>query len=51
MAKMKDSLLNAVKAAAEKSLKRDANSTTCYSIYQPKAPAGLERFKKTEKDV
>ncbi len=31
--------------AAEKALRRDANSTTCLGIYQPKAPTGLKRFK------
>lgn len=37
------------KKIAEKALKRDANSTTCAAIYQPKAPANLERFKKISK--
>lgn len=32
--------------AAEKALRRDANSTTCFGIYQPKVPAELKRFKK-----
>lgn len=31
---------------AEKALRRDANSTTCISIYQPKVPSELKRFKK-----
>ena len=31
--------------AAEKALRRDANSTTCLGFYQPKAPAALKRFK------
>lgn len=31
--------------AAEKALRRDANCTTCVSIYQPKAPVKLKRFK------
>lgn len=34
------------KQAAEKALRRDANQTTCNIIFQPKAPAGLDRFKK-----
>lgn len=34
------------KTVAEIALKRDANSTTCNAIYQPKVPAGLNRFKK-----
>ncbi len=39
----------AAKAAAESALKRDANRTTCYAIYQPKAPASLSRFKNHQK--
>lgn len=34
------------KQAAEKALRRDANQTTCVVLYQPKMPAGLNRFKK-----
>lgn len=34
------------KNAAEKALRRDANQTTCVVLYQPKAPVGLNRFKK-----
>lgn len=34
------------KIAAEKALRRDANQTSCAVLYQPKAPAGLTRFKK-----
>lgn len=37
---------NVAKKSAEKALKRDANSTTCWGVYQPKAPANLDRFKK-----
>ncbi len=40
-----------VKIVAEKSLRRDANSTTCTAIYQPKVPASLSKFKKTDKSV
>lgn len=29
-------------------LKRDANSTTCFAIYQPKAPGKLESLKKSK---
>lgn len=36
------------KKAAEHALRRDANRTTCLSIYQPKAPAGLKRFKNSK---
>ncbi len=42
-------LTNMVKMIAEASLKRDANQTTCSIIFQPKAPAGLQRFKKAQK--
>ena len=38
-------LAEVARKAAEKVLRRDANSTTCFRIYQPKAPAELERFK------
>jgi hypothetical protein len=40
----------AAKAVALHALKRDANSTTCLAIYQPKAPVNLSLFKK-HKDV
>lgn len=49
MTKSKKIIAKVAKFAAEKSLSRDANSTTCAAIYQPKAPLGLDRFKKTEK--
>lgn len=35
--------------AAEKSLTRDANSTSCGAIYQPKAPEALKKFSKINK--
>ena len=38
-------LAEVARKAAEKVLRRDPNSTTCFGIYQPKAPAELERFK------
>lgn len=38
-----------IENVVEKSLKRDANSTTCMAIYQPKAPAALKKFSKLEK--
>lgn len=31
--------------AAEKALQRNANSTTCFGIYQPKVPQNLKQFK------
>ncbi len=36
------------KTAAEKALRADAHQTTCAFFYQPKAPAGLNRFKKNK---
>jgi len=47
--KIKMFAARAAKAAAESALKRDANNTTCFAIYQPKAPAALGRFKKEQK--
>ena len=34
------------KKTAENALRRDVNQTTCSIIFQPKAPASLNRFKK-----
>lgn len=39
----------AAKKTAEHTLKRDANSTTCWGIYQPKAPISLKEFSKFDK--
>lgn len=39
-----------IKSVVEKSIKLDANSTTCMVVYQPKAPATLKRFSKVEND-
>lgn len=36
------------KKQAEKALKSSATSTTCTSIYQPKAPAALKKFSKVK---
>lgn len=46
----KKSYLNVVKKVAEKSLVRDANSTTCMAIHQPKAPKSLKKFSRIEND-
>ena len=46
MNKIKKALLSASKSLATSSLKRNANSTTCTAVYQPKAPASLDKFKK-----
>lgn len=40
---------NIVKKSAESVLKRDANTTTCCAIYQPKAPKDLKQFSKFDK--
>jgi len=48
---MKKTAISAIaKKAAEASLKRDANSTTCVTIFQPKAPAALKKFSKIDND-
>lgn len=39
-------LTNVMKRACDKSLQRDANSTSCTIIYQPKSPATLKKFSK-----
>lgn len=44
--KMHHILVSLAKKAAETALRRDANQTTCYAIYQPKIPVELSRFKK-----
>ena len=36
-------------SVVEKELETDANTTTCVWVYQPKAPAALDKFKKKEK--
>lgn len=46
MKKIEKALLTASKRMAISSLKRDVNSTTCCAVYQPKAPASLDKFKK-----
>lgn len=46
MKKTLNSFAKVAKKSAESALKRDANTTTCTAIYQPKAPAALSRFKK-----
>lgn len=48
MKKMEKSLLTVTKKMALSSIKRDANTTTCAAIYQPKAPAALKNFSKTK---
>lgn len=50
MKKKKTVFAKGIKKLAEKSLKRDANTTTCVSIYQPKAPVELKKFSKNNKE-
>lgn len=45
----KHALSKVAKNIAKKVLKRDANSTTCISFYQPKAPVALKRFQTSKK--
>lgn len=45
----KKTLSKIAKTIAEKALKRDANSTTCISFYQPKAPSALKKFQAGKK--
>ena len=37
------------KTAAESALKRDANNTTCFAIYQPQIPAKYSQFKNKQR--
>lgn len=46
MKKALNTFAKVAKKSAESALKRDANTTTCSAIYQPKAPAALNQFKK-----
>lgn len=50
MKKTKSMFANVAKKVAENSLKRDANSTTCGAVYQPKAPKALKTFSKINKE-
>lgn len=46
MKSQKKNFTKLMKAVIGKSLTRDANSTTCMAVYQPKAPAALKKFSK-----
>lgn len=50
MSKFSSLISKAAKSSAEHALKRDANTTTCAAIYQPKAPAALKKFSKVDND-
>ena len=45
MKKVEKLLLKTAKKSAEKTLRRDANRTTCVGISQPAVPAKLSKFK------
>lgn len=49
MEKLKSTISKLAKNSAEFALRRDANSTTCTAVYQPKAPALLNKLKKHDK--
>lgn len=49
MLNSKKIMTKAIKNIVDHTLTRDANSTTCTAIYQPKAPAALNKYKKAEK--
>ena len=48
MKNKKNLIAKIAKKAAENALRRDANSTTCVCIYQPKAPEKLKQFKNSK---
>lgn len=48
MKKKNKILAKAIKTTVEKTLTADANRTSCAIIYQPKAPAKLDVFKKNK---
>lgn len=48
MKKFAEIAARAAKKQAESALKSSANSTTCTSVYQPKAPAALKKFSKVK---
>ncbi len=51
MKKEKNILAKTFGKAVEKTLVADANRNSCLIIYQPKAPAKLENFKKQKNDI
>lgn len=50
MSNLKEKNNSFAKKIIKKSLRFDANSTTCFMIYQPKAPKALNDFKKINDD-
>lgn len=49
MKSTKKTLSKIAKTIAGKALNRDANSTTCISFYQPKAPTALKKYQASKK--
>lgn len=43
---LSNKMKNGIKKVLSVALKSNANSSGCFVIYQPKAPKGLEKFKK-----
>lgn len=50
MKSQKNLFTKAIKTVVEKSIIRDANSTSCMIYHQPKAPTALKKFSKVEND-
>lgn len=48
MKKANEIFVKVIKSTVEKTLTADANRTSCAIIYQPKAPAKLDVFKKNK---
>lgn len=50
MKSQKKIFTTAIKTIAEKSLERNANSTSCIIYYQPEVPSALKKFSKIDND-
>lgn len=50
MKSQKKIFTTAIKTIAEKSLERNANSTSCIIYYQPEVPSALKKFSKIGND-
>ena len=50
MKSQKKIFTTAIKTIAEKSLERNANSTSCIIYYQPEVPSALKKFIKIDND-
>ena len=48
MDSQKKNYSNIIKTIVEKSVRVDANSTTCMAVYQPQVPTALKKFSKVE---